>query len=111
MGRPSFDRARSLLEAQGTRIADWQDGGPFGSWYITLGADPPLRLVWDGRDKWLRVDWQTDKTHPLAPDFRIWESLWVCKRPANPDQALDAAIVELNAGPSASDGADGERVG
>jgi hypothetical protein len=58
VGYFKFRRARKLLAKAGYRILNSDyDYWTFGNWFIDVQADdmPLQRVLWDGRDKWLYV--------------------------------------------------------
>lgn len=64
----------------------------FGSWYVELATQPPLRLIWDGRDGWLRIERHTDKKFN---DLDVWDEIWVDEKPKDNQTAIQKALVEM----------------
>jgi hypothetical protein len=58
---PDFDAFRERLEEASFRESEARrDEAAFGSWLIALDTEPPLRVVWDGNDRWLIVQAHRD---------------------------------------------------
>ena len=58
---PDFDAFRDRLRGEGFRETEARnDQAAFGSWVITLDTDPPLRVVWDGKERWLIIQARHD---------------------------------------------------
>lgn len=58
---PDFDAFRDQLRAGGFRETESRnDEAAFGSWVIALDTDPPQRVVWDGKERWLVVQARHD---------------------------------------------------
>lgn len=61
MPTPDFDGFRRRLREAGFRESNSRyDEAAFGSWLIALDAEPPRRVVWDGKDGRLIVQVQQD---------------------------------------------------
>jgi len=48
----------------------------FGSWYVSFEKENnKIRLVWDGKDQWLKLQTKSAKTR----DKNGWKDLWILK--------------------------------
>lgn len=54
----------------------------FGSWHITIDNYPNIRLVWDGKDKTIRIDKMTNK---LSRVNNLWKTMWSKVSPVEND--------------------------
>ena len=52
-------------------ISSRYDQASFGSWLVEVEADPPVRVLWDGKDNWLVVQ--------TAEHAGVWTDWWVGK--------------------------------
>lgn len=87
----SFDAIQSLLVQHGLQIQDAQvHPAAFGSWYVTVSTAPRLRILWDGKDRWLFLQRETSEIFQGA---YIWEDLWIAREPQ--EQTRDAAVQAL----------------
>ena len=89
MDHVAFETTKQLLNQSGFIIDEARfDHESFGSWFIYVGSNPRLRIVWDGKDGWLIIQRETSK---IFNGLRIWEDLWVgrelCEQ--NPEIAAD----------------------
>jgi hypothetical protein len=71
----SVDELEEAVSSEFEIIERHRDG-PFGSWFLTLEGAPRLRLTFDGRDRWLTLEWETDRSWSGLPQ---WDPLWVGK--------------------------------
>ncbi len=70
MSTPSYEEFREHLRLAGLQeVETGYDDPSFGSWFITLEGTPQLRIVWDGRDGRLIVQYR--------PDDRTWKDAWI----------------------------------
>jgi hypothetical protein len=87
----AFDNVRSLLRELGLRISEAEYAAEdFGSWFVTLEVDPPLRVVWDGKDGWLIVERLTDRGRRGEP---VWENLWIARDAM--EQTAESAVAKV----------------
>ncbi len=67
-----FNTLQALLVGAGLEILDARfDQSSFGSWFVTVGTEPRLRAVWDGKEGWVVVQKQTS-----ARDSS-WHDIWI----------------------------------
>lgn len=86
---------RRFLAQEGlTEIDARYDERAFGSWSIEIKHTPPLRLLWDGKEGWVFIQWRTEQTWQ---GFPVWDDLWDRNRDdATPEalrRALESAIA------------------
>jgi hypothetical protein len=94
VNKDSFRRAVDLLRELGYTVAEHKYmRRSFGSWHVTIDATPQLRIVWDGKEGWLRVD-RKDLTED--PEPWGWETTWHIAHPQDHEAALEAAVEEIN---------------
>jgi hypothetical protein len=75
---------RTALRAHGFReVESRHDEAAFGSWLIVVD-DPPVRVVWDGKEHWLVVQQQTGDE---------WADMWLAREEA--DQTSNAVAEQL----------------
>ena len=76
----SPEETAAALDAEGY-VTRWNyHDGPYGSWFIEIEHAPTLQLAFDGRDGWLSLVWETERS--LA-GVRQWDPLWVGKSEAD----------------------------
>jgi hypothetical protein len=81
MTKEVFEEALAFLKDAGLIIGESEYNlRAFGSWYITVLANPNCRIVWDGKAENLRVERKTAKFFNGLP---LWDELWLS---ANPDR-------------------------
>jgi hypothetical protein len=86
----SPDEAAAALTAEGYVIRwDYHDG-PFGSWFIEIEHTPTLQLTFDGRDGWLTLVWETERT---VGGVRQWDPLWIGKSETDLTAPMAAQMV------------------
>jgi hypothetical protein len=57
-------------------------------------------VIWDGRDGWAIIDWQTDESFSGRP---VWKALWLGKKPEDQTpQEIVRALKSLTDFASAS---------
>jgi hypothetical protein len=83
MDRRAYEETCELLRDAGYAAKGESNPGPFGSWLIAVEHLPRLRVVWDGKDRWVSIAWQTDE---LFSDRPVWSDLWIGKK--TEDQTL-----------------------
>lgn len=72
----SVSEVEAALNSSGFAVVEGERDGPFGSWYFVLEHEPRLRLAFDGRDRWLTIEWETDR---FLNDLRQWDPIWIGK--------------------------------
>jgi hypothetical protein len=79
----NYEAVRSKLVEVGCRegAAEYHESA-FGSWFVEIEQNPQLRVVWDGKDRWLRVQ--------REDAVGKWESVWVAKTESG--QTLEALV-------------------
>jgi hypothetical protein len=81
---PDFETFRVALGASGFHEAESRyDETALGSWIVVVD-DPPARVVWDGRERWLVLQEQTAEG---------WADVWLAR--AESDQTTDAVTEQL----------------
>ena len=90
-----FEEVRRLLHEQGfaIEIARYYPTD-FGSWVVSVVRAPALRIVWDGKDRWLTVQRQTSG---VSNDSPIWEDTWIAKEPSLQTPAKAVAMRQAHA--------------
>jgi hypothetical protein len=79
-----FETFRAALRAHGFREAESRhDEAAFGSWFIVLD-DPSVRVVWDGKERWLVVQRQTGNG---------WADVWLAREES--EQTPDVVAKQL----------------
>ena len=112
-----FARSCESLTARGFDVEKaeyW--GNAFGNWSIqfSTASDPPHRLIWDGRDRWLILERERPKnertvlvtseelqqmsyvdgaTKYAQREADAWQDLWIGRNVA--EQSLERALEEL----------------
>jgi hypothetical protein len=102
MNKQAFEVVKQLATARGLKINGSQFDAPtFGSWWVELAGSPPLRVVWDGKDRWLIV---ARKTARVFSGLAVWEDLWVGReeREQSPEQALEHVCQSFGKSPERS---------
>jgi hypothetical protein len=90
MNRSAYDETLALLAAAGLRTLDSRyDDQASGSWWIEVGATPPRRIVWDGKDRWAIV--QVARGQRSAEDVDLWEDRWIGR---HLDERTPATLVQ-----------------
>ena len=82
----SLEDVEAAVVSSGFEIVERRSDDPFGSWYLIVQDEPRLRLTFDGRDGWLRLEWETDRRWG---DLREWDPLWIGKS----EQDLSVPVV------------------
>ena len=84
-------RARHFLATHGVEALDAStDAGAFGSWYVTARTEPPIRIIWDGKDHRFGIErWTPRVFNGLA----VWEDLWTGPMEAQEDP--EPALMKL----------------
>ena len=86
----SPEDAESALTAGGYATRrDFHDA-PFGSWVIEIEHAPRLRLTFDGRDRWLTLEWETER---FFGDIREWDPIWIGRTETDLTAAMAVRIV------------------
>jgi hypothetical protein len=103
MDRRAYDETLALLGAAGipTRNSRY-DHRAFGSWWIEVAADPPLRIAWDGKDGWAFVQAATAK-RPPPWDSDPWEHRWIGRKPEEQTPAMLVRVVSEMIGEAGRD--------
>lgn len=86
MQEEDFNSVQALLRERGLIVDESRyERNIFGSWYVYVGTDPRLGLVWDGRDGWLYVRREGDGK---------WDDLWLGREPSDhtPAAAVDTLL-------------------
>jgi hypothetical protein len=79
-----FETFRTALRLHGFRETESRyDVAAFGSWFVILD-EPPVRIVWDGKERWLVVQRRAGDE---------WIDVWLSRDEA--DQNADAVIEQL----------------
>ncbi len=94
MNATDFADTEALLRHSGYTItAARYHSQAFGSWYIQVAATPPLRVVWDGKDRWLILE---EETTEVFNGSTVWRDLWIGKTRSDqtPRRALARIIHE-----------------
>jgi hypothetical protein len=96
--RPELEKTEQLLAEAGlSTSSQGVDGSAFGSWWVVVNVDPPMRIVWDGKDGWLIVQRQTTE---LFTDQPVWKDIWVGRDVADrrPERAVAVVVEEMTGG-------------
>lgn len=90
-GQNGYDRTRALLSERGFAETPGRPytGSSFGSWIIGVAHDPPLAIVWDGRERWSIIR-AFDPNTTTAWGYSDFYDLWIGKRPE--DHTPDAVV-------------------
>jgi hypothetical protein len=93
MDRSAYDETLALLSAAGvpTRRSRY-DHHAFGSWWIEVATAPPLRIGWDGKERWAIVQSATAK-RPPPWDSDPWEYRWIGRKPEEQTPAMLVRVV------------------
>lgn len=77
MSSKEYDDAMKQLLGAGYNIvkSEYNDSA-FGSWFITVNTTPSRRITWEGREKILRVEEETEELLNGSP---IWKTLVTTK--------------------------------
>jgi hypothetical protein len=86
----SPDEAEAALIAEGFAVQRDYHEAPFGSWVIEIEYAPRLRLNFDGRDRWLSLEWETER---LFGGGRVWDTLWIGKTEIDLTVRMAVAMV------------------
>jgi hypothetical protein len=100
----SPDEAEAALIAEGFAVQRDHHEAPFGSWFIEIEHAPRLRLTFDGRDRWLSLEWETER---LFGGLREWDPLWIGK--AETDLTTAMAVRMVRSAAKFADAARGRR--
>jgi hypothetical protein len=97
-GEAGYERTRALLAERGFTEDEVMPytGDDFGSWAIALSHAPRLRIVWDGKDGWVIIQWEgvgVPRPPGYSPWEVPWEDLWIGKQPE--DVTPDAVVKAL----------------
>jgi hypothetical protein len=89
------DEVLGLLRGERLAVKDSAfDAKAFGSWWIEVVTDPPIRLVWEGKDHWAIV--QTARRGPdSAKD--LWEDRWIGRGPDQDPVEVVRRVMEQRA--------------
>jgi hypothetical protein len=91
MNHAEYQRATQLLVERGIHVQSLEySERSFGSWYLVASTQPPRRLVWDGKEKWLVVEEETEERFNGLP---VWRELWL-ERNTKP-QSIELAVTVL----------------
>jgi hypothetical protein len=91
MTSQAFDKAQDLLTAAGLAIDEAKFyESVFGSWLVSIGTDPRLRIIWDGKEGRLIVQRETSR---VFSGLRVWEDLWLECRPG--PESIEEAVGQL----------------
>jgi hypothetical protein len=91
MNRSDFIEVQSDLSRAGLQVEDARyDRRAFGSWYVTIAMAPRMRIVWDGRDRWLYVQRETER---MFAGMSVWNDLWIARDAAR--QTSEQAVAAL----------------
>lgn len=97
-------KQKAGLIADGFAVQRDHHEAPFGSWFIEIEHAPRLRLTFDGRDRWLSLEWETER---LFGDLREWDPLWIGK--AETDLTTAMAVRMVRSAAKFADAARGRR--
>lgn len=91
MNRTAYQRASQLVAQRGQRVQSQEySEQSFGSWYLVASMQPPRRLVWDGKERWLVVEEETGERLNGLP---VWRELWLERNPQT--QSVEQAVTAL----------------
>jgi hypothetical protein len=93
-GEAGFQATRRLLAERGFEEDEVvpYTGEAFGSWAVTLGTLPRMRIVWEAKDEWAIIDVELLDV-PRPRGYSPWRDLWVGKRPE--DLTPEAVVQAL----------------
>jgi hypothetical protein len=75
MTKADFERTRELLRGRGFTVEGAAyDQAHFGRWWVSVAHQPPLWIVWDGKDGWVIVQRETGERFQGRP---VWEDVWI----------------------------------
>ena len=79
----NYEAVRSkLLELGYREQAARYDQSVFGSWFVEIEQNPPLRVIWEGKDGWLILQREAAVGR--------WEDVWLAK--SETERTLEALI-------------------
>jgi len=71
------------------------DRSTFGSWEVQVTTSPPLRVLWDGKERWLILQQESEQVFAGA---RVWKDLWIAEaKSQTPEAAIGAVLSRLGA--------------
>ena len=67
MTKEDFELTRELLRDRGFTVTGAaHDPAHFGSWWVSVARQPPLRIAWDGKGDWDRAHRSAQEQHDAA---------------------------------------------
>ncbi len=91
MDRSKFQATLKATEAHGFQANESHfAGGAFGSWHVIIATSPCLRILWDGKDRWLHIQQETTRTFAGTV---IWEDLAIAREAF--EQTPEWAVAKL----------------
>lgn len=97
MTKEAFELTRELLRDRGFTVAGAAyDEAHFGSWWISVAQEPPLRIVWDGKDGWVILQRETGERFQGRP---VWEDVWIGRdRETQTAELVGSKVQEFSGG-------------
>ena len=97
MTKEDFELTRELLRDRGFTVTGAaHDPAHFGSWWVSVARQPPLRIAWDGKGDWVIVQRETGELFQGRP---VWEDVWIGRdRETQTMELVVSKVQELSSG-------------